>query len=90
MRDHTFRIHAPDAQRVMVVGDFNEWDAVNNDADLRQTDGGWWAITLQLPNRPQHYLLVVDGELQLDPMATGRVRHRDLDREVSFIPGDQR
>lgn len=88
LREHNFVIHAPHAEEVFVVGDFNGWDAGNNGA-LTKGSGGYWALQLQLPNRPQHYLFVVDREPVLDPNAAGSVFYELVGEKVSFLPGGQ-
>lgn len=88
LREHTFLIHAPDADEVFVVGDFNGWDASNN-GTLTKGTGGYWALQLQIPNRPQHYLFIVDREPTLDPNAAGSVFYELLGEKVSFLPGGQ-
>lgn len=89
LREHNFVIHAPDAQEVFVVGDFNSWDATNN-GTLTRGAGGYWALQLRIPNRPQHYLFVVDRELVVDPHASGTVYYEPVGHKVSFLPGGQK
>lgn len=63
---------APQAKRVALVGDFNNWDT---DANLfrRHNDGGW-TVEVTLPHGHHRYLFVVDDEPILDPRATGQTR----------------
>lgn len=51
---------APDARRVAIAGDFNEWDA---DATLLTRDEGSrrWSVTLALRAGEHRYAFVVDG-----------------------------
>ena len=67
----------------------NDWDAANNGTLLRGP-GGYWALQLRIPNRPQHYLFVVDREFVVDPDAAGTVFYEPVGRKVSFVPGGQR
>jgi hypothetical protein len=55
-----FRLEAPDAQVVAVVGDWNEWDATAN--PLRDPDGdGIWEATVTLrPDREYQYQFLID------------------------------
>ncbi|HEY6166596.1 MAG TPA: isoamylase early set domain-containing protein [Verrucomicrobiae bacterium] len=64
---------APDAQRVSVMGDFNDWDP---DAFpmKRHVDGSWQA-QVPLPHGAHHYLFVIDGHPVLDPRAQGNARN---------------
>lgn len=89
LREHNFIIHAPEAREVLIVGDFNGWDANNNGALVKGT-GGYWTVQLRIPNRPQHYLFVVDRELVLDPNAQGAVFYEPLGQRVSLLAGGQR
>jgi 1,4-alpha-glucan branching enzyme len=89
LREHNFVLNAPGAQEVFLVGDFNDWDAANNGTLLRGP-GGYRALQLRIPNRPQHYLFVVDREFVVDPDAAGTVFYEPVGRKVSFVPGEQR
>lgn len=62
-----FRLKAPKAKSVELVGDFNAWKP--GLLKMRRGDSGTWAIVL--PVRPgQHkYLFLVDGEPKVDPSA---------------------
>ena len=64
---------APQAERVYLIGDFNEWNS--NSHAMQQREDGWW--TVQVPLSPGHhqYLFVVDGTPRLDPHATGATRN---------------
>jgi hypothetical protein len=55
-----FRIHLPNASRVTIVADFNDWRADENPL-LRQRDGTW-AIDLYLSIGVYEYLFLVDGD----------------------------
>ncbi len=55
----TFEFYAPEAKRVTVAGDFNDW---NPDAlELRKEDGGRWVAQLILGIGRYEYRYVVDG-----------------------------
>jgi len=56
----TFRVWAPDAQKVYVIGDFNGWTA--SDPWLLQNSGGYWAGFLANVNDGTLYKFWVDGE----------------------------
>lgn len=72
----------PTAQKVSLVGDFNEW---NPDANpfKRQPDGNWM-IQVQLTHGHHHYLFWVDGDCRLDPRAQGTVRNAQGEK-VSMV-----
>ncbi len=63
-----FVLVAPDARRVALVGDFNDWDPAAT--PLRASAGGAWSAALQLPPGRHRYAFVVDGVRWLaDPAA---------------------
>jgi hypothetical protein len=53
------RLTAP-AQRVAVVGDFNDWDPAATPL-RRGADGGTWVVELRLPPGRYHYTFLIDG-----------------------------
>ncbi len=54
----TFALSAPDAGRVALIGDFNNWDPSAN--PLRRSDTAW-AVTLRLKPGRYRYSFVIDG-----------------------------
>lgn len=65
----TFRIHAPAAKTVSIVGSFNRWDREQDRLNGPDKDG-WWSITLPLPDGRHEYLFLIDGRIWLaDPHA---------------------
>jgi hypothetical protein len=54
-----FRVHAPGATRVALVGDFNGWDPAAN--GLRPAGDGWWELHLPLPAGSHQYAYWIDG-----------------------------
>jgi len=77
-----FFCFAPEARRVAVVGDFNEWRADAHPMQ-RQPDGGW---VLQVPLHHGHHLyqFLVDGTPALDPRAQG-VGRNDRNERASLL-----
>ena len=65
-RDVLFCMRAPDAQRVTVVGEFNDWRQ-DNSPDLERDDRGVWKGQLVLPPGNYQYKYLVDGKWCLDP-----------------------
>jgi 1,4-alpha-glucan branching enzyme len=82
VQNRNFFCHAPNAQHVSLVGDFNRWNARANPM-VRGPDGTW---TLRLEFRHGHhrYAFEVDGQLVLDLTAMGITRD-DQGRRVSLM-----
>ena len=67
-----FKVRAPGAKQVHIVGSFNRWDR-QKDALSGPDNNGWWIITLPLAPGRHEYLFLVDGATWLpDPSAPGR------------------
>ena len=77
-----FTLIAPEAQRVTLVGDFNEWNPELTPL-RRQPDGGW-ATQVVLSHGHHRYLFIVDGEPILDPRASGTSREEVEDCEYLY------
>lgn len=68
---HLFRLHAPRAGQVAVIGDFNGWDPR---ADPLAPDGdGWWSRRVTLPVGEHQFAYVIDGEVVTPPEADSTV-----------------
>jgi 1,4-alpha-glucan branching enzyme len=77
-----FVCSAPGANRVSVLGDFNEWEPSAHPM-RRQPDGAWTA-QVNLSHGHHHYVFCVDGQRQLDPRAQGIARTAQGER-VSLL-----
>jgi hypothetical protein len=66
--DTVFLIVAPQAARVSLVGDFNDWDASKAPL-IRVPKSGLWKVTVPLPAGRHLYQFVVDGNWVPDPAA---------------------
>ena len=66
----TFVVHAPGAERVELVGSFNDWRS--GQIELSGPDAtGRWTVTVPLPEGRHEYLFLVDGQEWItDPQAT--------------------
>ena len=64
-----FRIHAPGAESVVLVGSFNNWSPSAN--PLQMTEQGWWETSLELGPGTFEYLYLIDGEASV-PADTDR------------------
>lgn len=60
-----FTIEAPDAERVQLAGDFNNWTLDGNEMEAI---GGVWKKVVKLPPGRYRYRYVVDGRWQNDPL----------------------
>jgi hypothetical protein len=62
-----FRLSAPDAHNVSLVGDFNSWKPVSS---LSESAPGVWTVSVSLEPGVYNYGFMVDGRtLRLDPLA---------------------
>jgi 1,4-alpha-glucan branching enzyme len=77
-----FYCSAPAAQAVHLVGDFNGWNPLAHPM-RRQVDGCWF-LQVRLTHGHHRYRFCVDGELILDPRATGIARN-EQNEPVSLI-----
>jgi 1,4-alpha-glucan branching enzyme len=59
-----FTFEAADAERVHLVGDFNNWTLDGNEMEAA---GGLWKKVIKLPPGRYRYRYVVDGRWQSDP-----------------------
>ncbi len=65
------RYEAPQAEKVCVAGDFNQWRA--GDARLSRDATGTWKTKLWLAPGRYEYRFIVDSEWRDDPHAAARV-----------------
>jgi hypothetical protein len=63
-----FSLHAPQAGRVSIVGDFNDWNPTTLPM-RRSADGRVWEVEVRLPLGRYNYAFFVDGRLAPDPGA---------------------
>jgi 1,4-alpha-glucan branching enzyme len=67
----TFTLTAPAALRVLLVGDFTQWQ--KNPIALEKQPNGLWRTTVPLETGTYHYRFLVDGQWCDDPNCTVRV-----------------
>ena len=82
LRAVNFICHAPQAQMVSLVGDFNRWHPTAN--PMKQMPDRAWMIRLDLKHGHHRYAFLVDGQLTLDPQAMGITRN-DQNERVSLV-----
>ena len=61
----TFKFMAPEAQSVLLAGDFNAWEPASH--PLKRTSNGLWKANLSLSPGRYEYRFLVDGQWQNDP-----------------------
>jgi 1,4-alpha-glucan branching enzyme len=64
----TFKIMAPEANDVFLVGDFNGWNMSSH--PLKSSPNGTWNTSIELAPGRYEYRFLVDGEWQNDPNCT--------------------
>jgi len=69
-RKVTFSYVAPEAQTVLLAGDFTDWEKAA--VSLKKDKTGAWKKTLSLPPGRYAYRLLVDGQWQDDPQCPTR------------------
>ena len=67
----TFSYSAPDANDILLVGDFNNWDMSSN--PLNKNDSGEWETSIKLNPGTYAYRFIVDGEWHNDPKALEKI-----------------
>ncbi len=73
---------APEARRVTLIGDFNDWDP--NAFPMRKQPDGNWSLQIPLNHGHHHYQFLIDGKPTLDPRAQG-VGRNESDQKVSIV-----
>jgi 1,4-alpha-glucan branching enzyme len=66
-----FELLAPDAQKVYLTGDFNNWDIRAN--PMKKDKKGTWKTTLSLKPGRYEYRFLKDGRWENDPACAGCV-----------------
>jgi 1,4-alpha-glucan branching enzyme len=66
-----FEFPAPDAQKVYLAGDFNDWDLRAN--LMKKDKKGTWKTTLTLKPGRYEYRFLKDGTWENDPACAGCV-----------------
>ena len=67
----TFRISAPTAMSVLLVGDFTHWQ--KHGIPMQKGKDGIWVATVELSPGKHGYRFIVDGDWQDDPECAFRV-----------------
>jgi 1,4-alpha-glucan branching enzyme len=83
LRAINFICQAPQASKVTVIGDFNQWNPDSH--PLKRMPDQSWLLTVELKHGHHRYAFLVDGVLTLDPRAQGITRN-DKNERVSLVP----
>jgi 1,4-alpha-glucan branching enzyme len=68
-----FSLEAPQAQRVTVAGDFNQWNPRSH--PMKKDWKGIWEISLVLPPGAYQYRFLVDDDWRNDPTCSECVQN---------------
>jgi 1,4-alpha-glucan branching enzyme len=71
LKNQTFRLEAPTAKKVLLVGDFTNWQ--QQAIPMKKGADGVWMTSVGLPQGTHNYLFIVDGEWRDDPECPLRV-----------------
>ena len=66
-----FSYAATEAEDVYLVGDFNDWNPMSH--PMRRQLDGTWLLEVAMDAGDHQYVLLVDGNVTLDPGAAGTV-----------------
>jgi 1,4-alpha-glucan branching enzyme len=70
-RKQTFQITEPHASKVLLVGDFTDWQ--QHAIPMEKGPDGLWTAAVKLPPGSYNYLFIVDGQWCDDPQCSLRV-----------------
>ena len=59
-----FSLKAPSVKEVVLMGDFNNWDAGRH--PMEKDENGVWKVSMRIPPGKYEYKLLVDGRWRLD------------------------
>ncbi len=71
LKKQSFRLVEPNAKRVLLVGDFTEWQ--KGAIPMNRGENGVWTAAVKLGPGTHSYLFIVDGEWREDPECSIRV-----------------
>ena len=83
LRAVNFICTAPQAEKVSLVGDFNNWNGSAH--PMKQMPDRAWLLNVELRHGHHRYAFLVDGVLTLDPRGQGIARN-DKGERVSLVP----
>ena len=82
-----FVLVAPEAARVSLAGDFNDWD--REATPLRSAGGhGVWSVVVSLPSGRYRYVFIVDGDRWIPDAAAARGPEDDFGPSSVVLVGE--
>lgn len=79
----TFKVSAPKARTVQVLGEFGDWTPIN----LTEKDGVWQATTGKVIPELYLYRLVIDGQRTTDPSNAYLIRDTSTNYNIFLVDG---
>ncbi len=70
-RKVVFQLNAPNANEVLLIGDFNSWEEAG--LAMKKNKNGVWNAELNLMPGRYEYKFIVDGQWWTDPLNTNTV-----------------
>lgn len=64
-RKVTFSIEAPNAEEVVLTGNFNNWSSKTH--PMKNDGNGMWSKTVMLTPGKYEYKFLIDGDWKIDP-----------------------
>ena len=84
-RDVQFVLVAPNARKVAVVGDVNDWETAHAAYQAQHRGGGVWSVTAPVPVGHHRYSFVVDDSVWVTDPTAPRVLDEDYGRPNSAL-----
>jgi 1,4-alpha-glucan branching enzyme len=79
----SFRIYLPDAEAVLILGDFTNWRS--DPILMHRTAGGWWEAEAQVPPGDHLFSYLADGERWIPDYAAHGLRANRYGGWVSHL-----
>ncbi len=79
-----FRIKAPKAKEVFLIGNFNNWKA--GTLKMMKGSDGTWSVFLPLPQGHYQYLFIIDGKESPDPQNPDSELRNSRPGSIKIVP----
>ncbi len=67
-RKVTFSVNSPDAEKVILMGDFNQWNPQKH--PMKKDKNGMWVKGVIIPTGVYEYKFLIDGQWTEDPQSS--------------------